>query len=101
MKCPYCSAELADDAFSCPHCRARRVPRRTRAGVFSGWAAVVIGSQVALAWGLILAMLVAGSSLGSMPWQLLAVVAFFTVVTLALLWHSSSTRHLQWVSGNE
>ena len=101
MKCPICSAELPEDSFSCQACRARKVYRRSKAGVFTGWAAVVIGSQVALAWAPLPVMLIAGFNIRSIPWQLAALVIVATIVTAALYMHSNSTRHWEWVSGNE
>ncbi len=101
MKCQFCSAELADDAFSCPQCRARKMLRRSRAGVITGWIAIVLAFHMCLVWIPLPIMMFAGFNIGSIPWQLDVSVVLLTIVMAALFWYSNSTRHLEWVSGNE
>jgi hypothetical protein len=101
MKCPYCSAELDDKAYSCPACHARKVLRRTKAGVITGWAGIVLGSQVALAWVPLPLLMLAGFDVKRIPWQLAALVVAATLVTAGLFWHSNSTKHTEWVSAKD
>jgi hypothetical protein len=97
MKCPYCSAELDNEAISCPACHAMQVVRRTTLGVVTGWLGILLGVQVALAWIPLPFMVLGGLDIGSIPWQLAALVVAATLVTAGLLWHSQSTKHLEWI----
>ncbi len=101
MKCPFCSAELDDQAFSCPKCRARKIVTRTKAGVITGWIGIVLGSQVALAWAPLPLMFLWGFDMKRIPWELEALVVSVTIITIGLLWYSKSTKHLEWVSGQD
>ena len=97
MKCPYCSTELDKNIYACAACGARQVVRRTKLGVFMGWAGIVLTFNVALAWLPLPVMFVAGFDFHRIPWQLSALVISATIAAAGLLWYSHTTRHLEWV----
>lgn len=101
MKCPICSAELKDGAISCPTCRARQVLRRTRLGVATGWAGILFAVHAALGWIPLPLMLMAGFDVRRVPWQLAAILVVITILAVATLWHSNSTKHLEWVDARD
>lgn len=95
MTCPFCSAETAPDALSCPQCHAFVTVQRTPIGVLTGW----LGGISALLTSMVLIpvpfMLLAGTSLVGFPWILPGIgLALMT----GFLLHSRSTRHLVWLA---
>ncbi len=96
MKCPYCSAALDNDALNCSSCHAMRIVQRSPLGVVTGWLGIVLGVQVVLVWILMLLVLLSGLATQTIPWQLVVTMIAATFVTGGLLWHSRSTKRLEW-----
>lgn len=98
MQCPLCSTELKPDALVCDKCGAVKVYRRTTAGVFIGWA----GMMIALIWAAVFVPLLflpfMGFSLGGYPWIILVVGL---VLAPGLLWYSRSTLHALWIGRDD
>lgn len=97
MKCPYCSAEIGDNAVICESCHAQQVVRRSTMGVVIGWLAIVLGVQVALAWIPLPFMMMLGFNMKSIPWQLFVILIVATFVMAGMFWYSKSTKHLEWI----
>jgi len=94
MQCPFCASEISPDAVICETCGAHKVTRRTTAGVFVGWAGMVIALIWAMLWVPLLFLPFIGYDLSGYPWITLIVG---TIVAAALLWYSKSTVHSQWI----
>jgi hypothetical protein len=97
MKCPYCSAEIGDNAVICKSCHAQQVVRRTTMGVVVGWLAIILAVQVALAWIPLPFMVLFGFNIKTIPWQLGVILVVATLVNAGMFWYSKSTRHLEWI----
>ena len=94
MQCPFCASEISPDAVVCEKCGATRVTQRTPAGVYIGWAGMVIAIIWAMLWVPLLFLPFVGYDLSAYPWLTLIVG---TIVAAALLWYSKSTVHSQWI----
>jgi predicted nucleic acid-binding Zn ribbon protein len=94
MPCPFCASEIGPDAVVCENCGATMVTRRTTAGVFAGWAGMVIALIWAMLWVPLLFLPFIGYDLSGYPWITLGVG---TILAAALLWYSRSTVHSKWV----
>ena len=94
MQCPFCAFEITPGAVDCEKCGATKVTRRTTAGVFVGWAGMVIALIWSLLWIPLLFLPFIGYDLSGYPWITLIVG---TIMAAALLWYSKSTVHSQWI----
>ncbi len=94
MKCPFCSAELAPDALSCPTCHAFQAVERTPPGVFSAWLGILASVLSAMILRPVPLMALAGISLKGFPW-ILPIIG--CTVAAASFWYAGTTRHLVWL----
>jgi hypothetical protein len=95
MKCPICSAEIEPFALSCPFCHAFQSVERTPLGVFSGWLGALSAIFTAMMILPVPIMIIAGVSLEGFPW-ILPLTGL--CLAIASLWHSSSTKHIVWLT---
>ena len=78
-----------------------RILRRTTRGVVAGWLGIVMTTLVALAWIPLPFMLLMGFDIRNIPWQMAITLIVATIITVALLWYSRSTQHLEWIRRSE
>jgi hypothetical protein len=94
MNCPFCSAELAPDTFSCPACHAFQSVERTPLGVFAGWVGVLSAVLTAMVLAFIPFILFSSVSMTNFPWILPGIGI---ALSAAAFWYSRSTRHIVWL----
>lgn len=94
MKCPFCAAEISDDAVVCNSCEAFKITRRSPAGVITGGLAVVGVVLMCIMWIPVLLLPFTTNGLVGYPWWALALG---TLIVIGLLWHTHTSRRTRWV----
>jgi len=74
------------------------VTRRTTAGVFVGWAGMVVAIIWAILWVPVTFLPFLGYDMKSYPWITLIIG---TIVAAALLWYSKSTMQSKWIRAQD
>ncbi len=94
MKCPFCAAEISDNATVCNSCEAFKVTRRSPIGVITGGLAVIGVVLMGIMWLPVLLLPMTTNGLVGYPWWALAIG---TIIVIGLLWYSHSARRTRWV----
>lgn len=98
MKCPFCSAEIPDNALSCPSCQAYKSVQRTPIGVLTGWLGALSAILTAMIVAFIPLMLIIGINMKDFPWIL---PLTGVVMAIGFLGYSRTTRHFVWLQHSQ